>query len=398
MKNLHKNSSGDPVVVCVFLRGAVDGLNLIVPYGDPEYYNLRPSIAIAPPGESGGLPLPISLPLIGGSGQVALDLDGFFGLHPSLAPLEPLYSAGEFAAVQAAGYPGSDRSHFSSQLAMEVAGNGGRAAGGWLGRYLSASALSRKQVVRGISVGVALDQSLSGASSAIAVADSAGYALQTSSPEAWDIGLPPLHADVGFSFQGVQQQVFAGLELLATARPADIATDPAATYPGDDLGNRFRQTAQYIKADMGIDVITLNSDGWDHHVSENTVLPGNLASLAQGLDALRTDLGAHWNRTVVVLMSEFGRTVDENASGGTDHGRANMMMVLGGPVNGGRVYGRWPGLAADKLDPTGDLAITTDYRIVLAEILSQHMGLAAADLGHVFPGFALASPLGIIRR
>lgn len=397
MKMLSKAGSGDPVTVVIFMRGAVDGMNVVVPYGDPEYYRLRPGIAIAPPGENGGLPLPVGLPIIGGSGQVALDLDGFFGLHPSLAPIEPLYAAGEMAAVHAAGYPEADRSHFSSQLAMEVAGNGGRAAGGWLGRFLAATAHSSDRVVRGISVGMSLDQSLSGATSAVAIADSADYTLHTAHAPAWKAALPPLNADVGFSFSSVQHQVFAALDLLAEAQPAQIATDPAATYPADELGGRLRQTAQYIKADMGVDVITLNSEGWDHHVGENSVLPGNLANLAQGLAALKTDLGEDWGRTVVVLMSEFGRTVDENASGGTDHGRANMMLTLGGPINGGQVYGRWPGLTSGQLDPSGDLAITTDYRTVLAEILSRHMGLAEADLGHVFPGFARPPPLGLVR-
>ncbi len=397
MKILSRAGSGDPVTVVIFMRGAVDGMNVVVPYGDTEYYRLRPGIAIAPPGENGGLPLPIGVPIIGGSGQVAIDLDGFYGLHPSLEPIAPMYAAGELAPIHAAGYPEADRSHFSSQLAMEVAGSGGRAAGGWLGRFLTATARDQNRVVRGISVGLSLDQSLSGATSAVAIADSADYALHTAHAEAWKAALPPLHADIGFRFAGVQQQVFAALDLLAEAQPAQIATDPAATYPADELGGRLRQTAQYIKADMGVDVITLNSDGWDHHVSENSVLPGNLANLAQGLAALKTDLGEAWNRTVVVLMSEFGRTVDENASGGTDHGRANMMLTMGGPINGGRVYGRWPGLGDGQLDPSGDLAITTDYRTVLAEILNRHMGLPEADLHHVFPGFTPAAPLGIVR-
>ncbi len=380
---MRKMTSDQPVLVAVFLRGAIDGLNVVVPYGDADYYALRPTISIAPPGGSAG-PLPLPIPIIGSSGQVAIDLDGFFGLHPSLAPLEAMYAAGELAAVQATGLPQPDRSHFSAQLRMEVAGGARRAAGGWLGRYLAVSAQASQQSLRGISIGVALDQALAGSDSAAAIANSANYALQTTTPEAWRTALPNLHRDVGFEFRGVQQRVFAALDLLAQARPADIATDPAAVYPNDALGERMRQAAQYIKAGMGIEAITLNSEGWDHHVNENTVLPPLLTSLGQALSALRVDLGAHWQRTAVVVMSEFGRTVNENASGGTDHGRANMMLALGGRIAGGRVYGEWPGLAAANLDPTGDLAVRTDYRAVLADLLSGHMGLAGADIRHVF--------------
>lgn len=398
MTNRKMQGGENPAVIAIFLRGAADGLNIVVPHGDEQYYALRPSISIAPPGGSGGpLPLPVPLPGLGGSGQVAIDLDGFFGLHPSLAPLLPIYQAGELALIQATGAPQADRSHFSSQLRMEVAGTtDSRAAGGWLGRYLNATARREAQAVRGVSVGVALDQSLAGAASAIAVADNASYRLRTRFAEAWSAALPDLHRDMGFSYDGVQGKIFAALDLFARAEPAAVATDPAAIYPGDALGQRLRQAAQYLKADMGLHAISLNSDGWDLHVSENSALPNLLGSLAQGLDALRTDLGEHWNRTVVVLMSEFGRTVGENASGGTDHGRANMMMVLGGPVRGGQVYGDWPGLAPDQLDPTGDLAITTDYRTVLAEILVRHMGLPASDRGQVFPGFAASHELGLL--
>lgn len=394
-----KNGAQDPVLIVVFLRGAVDGLNVVVPHGDADYYALRPNIAIAAPGSNPPpLPLPVDVPLIGGSGQVALDLDGFFGFHPSLAALLPIYEAGELAAIQATGNPDSDRSHFSAQKRMEVAGSVvSRTSGGWVGRYLNATALRRRQAVRGVSIGSALDQSLSGAASAIAVQNSADYVLSSQNPEAWRAALPALNVDTGFAFDGVRQQVFAALDLLAEAQPAQIAPDPAAVYPADALGDALKQAAQYVKADMGIDAVTLNSDGWDHHVSENSVLPPVLSSLGNGLAALRTDLGEAWNRTTVVLMSEFGRTVNQNASGGTDHGRANMMMVLGGRVNGGQVYGSWPGLAENQLDPTGDLAITTDYRTVLGEVLTRHMALPASDLGQVFPGFSMPSPLGLIR-
>lgn len=385
----------NPVIVVVFMRGAVDGLNVVVPHGDPDYYALRPSIAIAPPTGGGGLPLPIPVPLIGGSGQTALDLDGYFGLHPSLAALLPLYQAGELAAVQATGAPLADRSHFSSQLRMEVAGSAdSRASGGWLGRYLTATAAQRGQPVRAVSVGVALDQALAGAASAIAVPDSASFTLRTAQPEPWRSGLPPLH-DIGMSFSQTQARVFSALDLFSVARPFEQMPENGATYPNDELGARLRQAAQYIKADIGIDAITLNSDGWDHHVSENTVLPPLLQSLGNGLAALRTDLGERFRKVVVVTMSEFGRTVSENASGGSDHGRANMMLVMGGGVAGGRVYGTWPTLAADRLEPGGDLAITTDYRTVLAEVLERHMG--RFDPGQVFPGWSPAPALGLMR-
>lgn len=387
-----------PALIVVFLRGAVDGLNVVVPHGDPDYYARRPNIAIGPPhSPAPPLPIPIAAGGLGGSGLSALDLDGYFGLHPSLESLKPLFDEGELALLQATGTPFADRSHFSSQRRMEVGGTATtHATGGWLGRYLNATARREHPAVRAVSVGLALDQSLAGADSAIAVANSASYRLSSGSEEQWRIGIPPLYQGHGERLETVPRSIFSALDLFASNPPDQIPRDPGASYPRGALGERLRQAAQYLKADIGIEAITLNSDGWDHHVNENSALPPLLSALAQGLTALRTDLAEHWSRSVLVLMSEFGRTVGENASGGTDHGRANMMMVLGGAVNGGRVYGHWPGLASPQLDPTGDLAITTDYRTVLAEILVRHMGMAHADLPRVFPGYSSPGELGLL--
>lgn len=391
---------GQPTVVVVFMRGAVDGLNVVVPYGDPDYYGLRPTISIAPPSEPAPLPVPLPVPVpgIGGSGATALDLDGYFGLHPSMAAAKALYDEGLLACVQATGSPLSNRSHFSAQLRMEVGGSTvSRASGGWLGRYLAQTARTRTQPVRAVSIGVALDQALAGADSAIAVPDSAQFTLRTSRASEWRLGLPPLHAaagDTAFSFENLQARIFSALDLFEAEKPSTLPVDNGAAYPADALGTALKQAAQYIKADMGIDAITLNSTGWDHHVNENSVLPPLLQGLSEGIAAFRTDLGARFDDVVLVTMSEFGRTVRENGSGGTDHGRGNMMLLAGGRVNGGRVFHDWPTLAANRLDPTGDLAITTDYRAVLGEVLAGTLG--AADFDAVFPGYAGTS-LGVLR-
>lgn len=388
--------SQQPVLVTIFLRGAFDAINVVVPYADPDYAPRRRNIAIAPPeGSAAGLPIPV--PFLGSSGQVCLDLDGYFGLHPSLGALEPLFAQGEMAPIIATGLPNADRSHFSAQLRMEVAGQSGqRVSGGWLGRALEATSAAGSQALRGIAIDTALDQSLAGSSAAAAVANSARYRLRTAQAEAWRVALAGLYSNVGEAFPQVQQRIFQALDLIAAAKPSNIPSDPNATYPANAFGNKLRQAAQYIKADMGLEMLTINSDGWDHHVNENGALPPLLQTLGDGLAALRTDLGSHWGRTVVLLMSEFGRTVNVNASGGTDHGRASMLMLLGGAIQGGQVYGRWPGLADSDLDPTGDLAVTTDYRQVLWEVLQGHLGISAAAQTHVFPGLRTAAKLGLM--
>ncbi|MGJ8668645.1 MAG: DUF1501 domain-containing protein [Oceanococcus sp.] len=368
---------GTKTLVVIFQRGAADGLNSIVPFADPYYYDLRPDIGIAPPGEDGG----------------GLNLDGFYAMNPALAAIKPLYDAGELAVVQATGSRLSDRSHFSAQLRMEVGGSTiSGAAGGWLGRHLDQ--LPSNRSVRAISLGVALDQSLAGQKTAIAVPDSARYRLATQFPEAWQQAFSSLNQSIAYEYSEAANRVFSALDLFEVARPHDIETHSDAVYPAGRFGTSMRQTAQYIKADIGIEAITMNLDGWDHHANINSALPPRLTELAEGLAALRRDLGPRFEDVVVVTMSEFGRRAAQNAALGTDHGRGNSMLVMGGAINGGQVVSDWPTLAPQALDQ-GDLAITIDYRQVLAEILSRAMGNTRLD--EVFPDFSEFSALNLVR-
>jgi len=368
-----------PTLVVIFQRGGMDGLNAVPPYGDGSYHDLRPFIGVRAPGEPNG----------------ALDLDGFFGLHPSLAPLKPLYDAGGLAVVHAAGGTLLDRSHFKAQALMELARpSSSDAVGGWIGRHLHATADARAAPIRGISIGTALDPSMAGSRDVAAIADSTEFRIRSREPELWAAALPLLHEGIGDSYEEQSERVFTVLHTFARAQPQTLAAAPEAEYPEGDYGARLRQAAQYIKADLGIEAITINSGGWDHHAHENAVLPELLAELAQGLAAFRADLGPRFDDVIVVTMSEFGRRAAENLAFGTDHGRGNAMLILGGRVNGGQVFADWPGLHVAALDD-GDLRITLDYRAVLAEILGDGFGNPA--IAEVFPGFGTTPRLGLLR-
>ncbi len=366
-----------PTLIVIFQRGAMDGLNVVVPYADGSYYDLRPQISIAPPGDADG----------------GIDLDGRFALNPALAMLKPLYDAGELAAVHAVGNMLADRSHFSAQARMEVAGSSGSgAAGGWLGRHLASTARASERRIRGISIGAALDQSLAGSVDVAAIASSADFQLRSRDAQIWTPALQLLNDGVAPSYVSQSERVFTVLDLFQQKRPDEIAVADNAHYPATSYGNALKQAAQYIKADIGVEVITLSIAGWDHHARENVFLPTVLDEFGSGLLALRTDLGALFQDVTVVSMSEFGRRAQENAAAGTDHGRGNAMFVMGGGIRGGRVITDWPGLSPSALDE-GDLRISIDYRDVLAEILTH--GSAGAQLAGVFPGFTPARSVGL---
>jgi uncharacterized protein (DUF1501 family) len=365
------------ILVTIFQRGAADGLNTVVPFREKAYYALRPSIAVPQPGQSEG----------------ALDLNGEFALHPALEPLKNLYQEKLLAIVTAAGSPDPTRSHFDAQGYME-SGTPGRKAtrDGWLNRLLPPDA--SVSPFRAISIGPGLPRSLRGASSAVALNtvqnfrvkdEAAGMALQSMYAATQDIEL-----------SGAGKETFEALKLLESLRAQNYTPANGAGYPAARLGASLKQIAQLIKSDVGVEVAFADMGGWDHHTNELARLPNMLREFGSSLAAFAQDLGDRMADVVVVTMSEFGRTVRENGSAGTDHGHANSMFVIGGPVAGGRIYGKWPGLNQEQLYEGRDLAITTDFRSVLGELVTGHMGLP--NVGKIFPEFQAAQArIGLIK-
>ncbi len=364
-------ASNRNVIVCVFQRGAMDGLSVVAPVAEGRYYDLRPTIAVRE--------------------ADAIALDGFFGLHPAAAALEPFYRNGQLAMVHATGARAADRSHFYAQSVMERAVNAGSAeSSGWLGRHLELSS-DGSSALRGVAIANALEQALVGSGSAAAIPDSASFALRSRFGQSWLAdAVRPYRPLTTLGRAG--QDTAAVLTKIATEKPFELPPENDASYPNTYFGAVMKQSAQYIKAGIGVEAICVSIGNWDHHASQTVVLPDVLREYAGTLAAFATDLGARMQNVTVISMSEFGRRAQENASGGTDHGRGNVMFALGGGVNGGRVYGEWPGLADANLEE-GDLAITTDYRQVLAELLAARAG--NSDIAATFPGFSGERSLGL---
>ena len=361
------------ILVTVFQRGGVDGLNVVVPFGEKAYYDYRPSIAVpAPTVERAS----------------ALDLDGFFGLHPSLQPLLPLYKSGELAVVHAAGSPHSTRSHFEAQDYMESAVPGVKSArDGWLNRYLHESQHPEATAFRGIAMGPVLPRTLKGQEPALAVGGMLAAGEELSETETVYATMYSRETDSLLS--GTSREMFEAIKQLKSlgeqpALPAGVR------YPNGPFGRGLRDLARLIKADLGVEVAFLDVGGWDTHAGQGAVegvLPQRLGQYAQAIAAFRRDLGDRMADVVILTMSEFGRTARENGNAGTDHGKANVMFVLGAGVKGGRVYGEWPGLAREVLNEDRDLAMTTDFRDVFAEVLVSHM--ACENPNAVFPQFTV---------
>jgi uncharacterized protein (DUF1501 family) len=345
------------VLVVVFQRGAVDGLNVVVPHADPHYYEFRPRIAVP-------------------KSEVA-DLDGYFGLHPSLLPLKKVWDAKHLAIVHASGSPDPTRSHFDAQDYME-SGTPGRksTADGWLNRVLPARAASPVQAV---AMGPTLPRALRGTRPSVAVAAVPKFRLRN---EATTAAFEQLYRS-DRSLSAAARDTFDAMKLLQSI--PDTPPAPGVTYPQTPLGRSLRQVAQIIRAGIGLEVAFADQGGWDTHVNEVPQLKVLLAGFGQALAAFHDDLGDRMEDVVVLTMSEFGRTVRENGNGGTDHGHANAIFAFGGAVRGGRIYGEWPGLAPEQLYEGRDLALTTDFRDVLGEVVSSHLGVK--DLQRVFPGY-----------
>ena len=371
------------VLVTVFQRGAVDGLNMIVPFGEREYYASRPSIAVARPGAGA---------------DAALDLDGFFGMHPRLAPLKPLYDARQLAIVHACGSPDGTRSHFDAQDYMETATPGVKnTQDGWLNRYLHAREHQRATPFRAVALAPQLPRSLQGTAPALAIGQIGRFGIRAG--QATDMVQSSFEAQYEAAAESVLQQTgreaFDAIKMLKDAAPGQYSPENGASYPRTAYGEALKQIAQLIKADVGLEVAFAESGNWDHHVNEGAgvgQLATRLDDFSRGIAALVRDLGDRMADVVILTMSEFGRAVAENGNRGTDHGHGNAMMIIGGGVRGGRVYGRWPGLAHEQRYEGRDLQVTTDFRTVFAEVVRTHLGLT--DTRAVFPGFTGSTTVG----
>ena len=378
------------VLVAIFQRGAADGLNVVVPFAEKRYYELRPTIGISAP--SGA-----STPgVFNGS---AIDLDGRFGLNPALQPLKALWDKQQLAIVEATGSPDPTRSHFDAQDQMESGTPGKTSSDGWLNRALSPAGPATSPV-RAIAVGAQLPRTMRGSRSAVAVNDS--QQLQAGSQDNTSI-LESMYAKSSDAQVGrTGNDAFAALKIIRSIgqqpnNPTSGGPNAIGTLygQGGELGRSLRQIAQLIKADVGVEAAFAEIGGWDHHGNENPQLSNLLRQFGSALAAFSQDMGDKMEDVVVVTMSEFGRTAQENGNAGTDHGHGDVMMVLGGPVRGGKVYGRWPGLEKEQLFEGRDLAVTTDYRDVLGELVSGHLG--QKNLAQVFPGYQPGESLGLLR-
>ena len=362
------------ILVAIFQRGAVDGLNVVIPFGEQRYYELRPSLAIPKPD---------------GTPNSAVDLDGFFGLHPSLAPLKPMFDARQLAIVDAVGSPDPTRSHFDAQDYMESGTPGFKATtDGWMNRALPKET-GAASAVRAVSLGSSLPRCLRGRNDALAISNLNSFQVRDPKAAADFENLYEHTSDT--MLRGTGKETFEAVKIMQAIQKQSYAPANGAKYPNGRFGQNLLQIARLIKADVGLEVAFGDIGGWDTHVNEVGAQPAvgqlanNLSDLGQSLAAFYQDLGDRMEDVAVVTMSEFGRTAKENGNRGTDHGHANVMFVMGGPVQGGKVYGEWPGLAEEQLYEARDLALTTDFRDVLGELVAKHLG--NPNLKAVFPGY-----------
>lgn len=357
------------VLVVVFQRGGLDGLQAVVPHGDADYYRLRPTIGIPRPGTGA---------------NAAIDLDGFFGLHPSAAPLKPLYDAGRLAIVHGAGLETPSRSHFECQDFYERGStNVSQVGDGWVNRYLQSN--TPGATFGAVAIGRAIQPSMRGSSPVLGISTIANFALGAAGGRAAEIeqqlaGLYGANDPLGVN----ARKALGAIDELAAANPAARTPENGASYPATTFGNQMRELAQLIKSDLGLRAAAVDIGGWDHHENIGNVIGPLLDEMSRTLVAFDTDLGPRMANVTVVTMTEFGRRVQQNGSNGTDHGSGTIMLLLGGGVLGRQVVRAWPGLRNQDL-VNGDLKVTIDYRTVLSELIEQRMG--GADLAAVFPGF-----------
>jgi len=379
------------ILVAIFQRGAMDGLNAVVPYGDQAYYSLRPSIAV---------PRPKS-----GDATTAIDLDGFFGLNPALSPFKPIYDSGQLAIIHAVGSPDNTRSHFDAQDYMEAGTPGVKSTtDGWLNRYLQAKPDPKASPFRAVAMGANMPRTMQGKSAAIAMTSINDFAIRAGGGEmgqALQGGFEAMYAQtVNDALRGTGKETFDAVKMLKQVNPGQYQPAAGVVYPRGQFGDRLRQVAQLVKSDIGLEVAFTDIGGWDTHANEGAgqgQLANRLTEFAGGISALYADLKDRADEVVILTMTEFGRTAKENGNRGTDHGHASVMFALGGAVKGGKVYGKWPGLKTNELYEGRDLALTTDFRDVFAELAKNHLG--ASNINEIFPGYQ-ASPAnfkGLVR-
>ena len=372
------NPRGD-VLLVLFLRGAADALNMIVPHGEEAYYRARPTIGIARPDHTSA-----------GAENRTIDLDGFFGFHPALRPLLEPWRTGHLAIIHACGAPDDSRSHFKAMALMERGVEDERGpASGWVNRHLASYNTGNNSPIRAIGLGGGLPHSLYGAVPATAMRSIVDFHLSGDERRAAQImamlrGLHQTEDELG----QIGRETLGVIDTLTLLDPAAYIPRGGALYPESDFGYSLRQVAMLIKAEAGLEAAAIDLGGWDTHFAQGGsvgLMAGLLADLGQGLAALHADMLDYIGQISVVVMSEFGRRVHENASLGTDHGHGTLMLLLGGHVTGGQILGDWPGLGDASLFGPGDLAATTDYRDVLAELVRVRLNNTAVD--QVFPGY-----------
>jgi len=381
-------------LVAIFMRGAADGLNIVVPFEDKNYRELRPTLAIAPPSgqpNSNGVPFPVN----GG----AIDLDGTFALNGAMQPLKSLWDKQQLAIVEATGSPDPSRSHFDAQDSMESGTPGKTTGDGWLNRALPAVG-DASTVLRAVALGNQVPRCLRGGHDAIAVNNLQQFNVGDQEAVAIMQNMYSMTTDASLGRTG--KDAFEAMKLIRSIQNVGPGVPPVGGGPAGvaqfaqaaEFGRNLQQLARLLKAEVGVEVAFADIGGWDHHGSENQLLPNLLRQFASGIAAFFQEMGDRIEDIVLVTMSEFGRTVQENGNGGTDHGHGSFMMVIGGRVQGGKIYGKWPGLEKEQLFEGRDLAVTTDYRDVLSELVRDHLG--QKDVSPVFPGFHPGQPLGLL--
>ncbi|WP_109485240.1 DUF1501 domain-containing protein [Occallatibacter savannae] len=380
------NSAPNRRLVVIFQRGAADGLNVVVPWREKNYYSMRPSIAIPQ--------------------KQVIDLDGFFGLHPALTSFKPLYDAGHLAIVHAAGSPDMSRSHFDAQDYMESGTPGIKSTeDGWLNRALQSEdqfAPHQQSAFRALALGPEVPRTLAGKVPAIALSNLNNFSVagRGPAPSPAASAFEAMYGETGdHILHAAGEETFEAVKMLRAANPAQYQPAPGADYPNSEFGNRMKQVAQLLRSNLGVETAFTDIGGWDTHQNQGNVegqLAARLRDFSQSIAGFWRDMGDAAENITLVTMSEFGRTARENGTGGTDHGHANCMFVLGGSVRGGKVYGRWPGLDNHQLNEGRDLALTTDYRQVLGELVSKTIGARNLDL--VFPAARVAQSnfLGLV--
>ncbi|MFV0389585.1 MAG: DUF1501 domain-containing protein [Pyrinomonadaceae bacterium] len=379
------------VLVIIFQRGAVDGLNMFVPHGSREYYEYRKTIAVPQPGKNSG----------------AIDLDGYFGLNPSMESFRPLWQQKQLAIVHSVGSPDNTRSHFDAHDYMESGTPGTKSTrDGWMNRMLESDARKDDSPFRAVSMTTQIPRSLMGHYPTIAMTDLNSFAIRAGK----------YSGSVSGGFEGIWQQqadnelgetgkeTFEAINFLKRANPAKYKVEHNAKYPAGEFSRNLRQIAQLIKANVGLETAFTDTPGlnWDTHANQAGAgggvgqLANLLRTFSDSISAFAIDLGKQMDDVVVVTMSEFGRTARENGTRGTDHGHGNSMMIIGNGVNGG-IYGNWKGLRSDELYQDRDLAVTTDFRDVLGELVSKQLN--KKNSANIFPGYALRASnfKGILR-